>query len=104
MCWSALVLRALAPRERREIEGLRLAAALALDQRLAHAFHFRVALLFPANEIADQLAVVREPSSLHLGGDPVILLLSHSDGFPNGGHDVPLAASCDCRYEHRSEE
>ena len=47
-----------APLERGKVEWLRLAALLALDQRVADALHLEATLLLTPDEVADHLAVV----------------------------------------------
>jgi hypothetical protein len=81
------VLRALAAGECREVERLRLATALALHQGSAHGLDFSAALLLAADQVADQLAVVRESAGVYLGADPAVLLVRYGDGFAYGRHD-----------------
>jgi hypothetical protein len=81
------VLGAFAANKRREIDRLRFAAAFVRDQRTTYGFDFRAAFLLVADQVADQLAVVREAASMYLGTYPAILLIGDSDGFADCGHD-----------------
>ena len=73
-----------------EVECLRLATAFALHQGLAYGLDFSAALLLAADQVADQLAVVRESASMYLGADPAVLLVGYGDGFAYGRHDWGL--------------
>ena len=77
-----------APLKGLEVEGLRLPALLALDQRLSQALELETPLLLAPNEVADRLAVIGVAAGLDLGGDSRVLLLGQRNGLPDNAHSA----------------
>lgn len=75
-----------APLERGEVEQLRLAALLALDQRLTDALQLKAPLLLAPDEIADRLTIVGVAAGVDLRGNPRILLLGKGNRLAHGRH------------------
>lgn len=85
--------------ERSEVERLRLAALLALDQRLTDGLDLEVAFLLAPDQVADRFAVGRIEPGRDLGLDPCVLLLSQRDDLANS----PIEASYFwCDFVHSS--
>jgi hypothetical protein len=80
------MLRRFALLEGGKIERLRLAALLALNERLTDILDFGTALLFPSDQVADGFAIVCVTACFNLGRYPFVLLLCQSDCLPNCGH------------------